>query len=109
MEKFMKHGTAVIEQELEPLVGLFRLLSDKTRLSILMLLATGEKNVGSLCVELNLPQPTVSHHLGLLRMQISFPTAETGSRCSTGSMAMSMHRPETNFISLSIDSVCGSM
>ena len=56
------------ELELEPLVGLFRLLSDKTRMNILMLLSTGERNVTSLCEELRLPQPTVSHHLGLLRM-----------------------------------------
>ena len=56
------------EVDLEPLVGLFRLLSDKTRLNILMLLARGERNVSSLCDELRLPQPTVSHHLGLLRM-----------------------------------------
>src|ERR1043165_6192260 len=56
------------EQELEPLVGLFRLLSDKTRMNILMLLSKGERNVTSLCEELGLPQPTVSHHLGLLRM-----------------------------------------
>ena len=54
--------------ELEPLVALFRLLSDKTRLNILMLLSKGERNVTSLCEELGLPQPTVSHHLGLLRM-----------------------------------------
>ena len=54
--------------ELEPLVGLFRLLSDKTRMNILLLLAKGERNVTSLCEELGLPQPTVSHHLGLLRM-----------------------------------------
>ena len=65
----MKRGTEVLDQELEPLVGLFRLLSDKTRLNILMLLAKGERNVSSLCEELCLPQPTVSHHLGLLRMQ----------------------------------------
>ena len=55
--------------ELEGLVNLFRLLSDKTRLNILMLLARGERNVSSLCAELKLPQPTVSHHLGLLRMK----------------------------------------
>jgi DNA-binding transcriptional ArsR family regulator len=61
-----KRGPA--DQELESLVGLFRLLSDKTRLNILLLLARGERNVSSLCGELNLPQPTVSHHLGLLRM-----------------------------------------
>jgi DNA-binding transcriptional ArsR family regulator len=62
------HLPETAEQELEPLVGLFRLLSDKTRLNILMLLAKGERNVSSLCDELGLPQPTVSHHLGLLRM-----------------------------------------
>jgi DNA-binding transcriptional ArsR family regulator len=56
------------EADLEPLVALFRLLSDKTRLNILTLLARGERNVSSLCDELRLPQPTVSHHLGLLRM-----------------------------------------
>ena len=54
-------------RQLDPLVGLFRLLSDKTRMQILMILARGERNVGSLCDELRLPQPTVSHHLGLLR------------------------------------------
>jgi DNA-binding transcriptional ArsR family regulator len=53
--------------DIEDLVELFRLLSDKTRLTILMLLANGERNVSSLCQELALPQPTVSHHLGLLR------------------------------------------
>ena len=56
------------DADLEPLVGLFRLLSDKTRLNILTLLSRGERNVTSLCDELRLPQPTVSHHLGLLRM-----------------------------------------
>jgi DNA-binding transcriptional ArsR family regulator len=80
----MKRGTAVMEQELEPLVGLFRLLSDKTRLSILMLLATGERNVGSLCEELKLPQPTVSHHLGLLRMQNLISNRRNGKQIFYG-------------------------
>src|SRR5262245_37040587 len=61
-------GPGVTDQDLEQLTSLFRLLSDKTRLNILLLLAQGERNVSSLCDELNLPQPTVSHHLGLLRM-----------------------------------------
>ncbi|HWP41205.1 MAG TPA: metalloregulator ArsR/SmtB family transcription factor, partial [Tepidisphaeraceae bacterium] len=56
------------EQDLDQLTTVFRLLSDKTRLNILMLLAGGEQNVTSLCERLKLPQPTVSHHLGLLRM-----------------------------------------
>ncbi len=50
------------------ITALMRLLSDQTRLSILMLLSAGERNVTSLCDTLKLPQPTVSHHLGLLRM-----------------------------------------
>jgi DNA-binding transcriptional ArsR family regulator len=64
-----KHGPGVLPQDLEPLAGLLKLLSDGTRLRILMLLAKGERNVSSLCDELKLPQPTVSHHLGLLRMR----------------------------------------
>ena len=59
---------AVADQDLEQLSSIFRLLADKTRLSILMILADGERNVTSLCEVLNLPQPTVSHHLGLLRI-----------------------------------------
>ena len=56
------------EQDLEQITTLFRLLSDKTRLMIVVLLASGEQNVSALCAELKLPQPTVSHHLSLLRM-----------------------------------------
>ena len=63
-----KRGPGASDQDLEQLTALFRLLSDKTRLNILLLLAEGERNVTSLCDELRLPQPTVSHHLGLLRM-----------------------------------------
>ena len=63
-----KRGPSASDQDLESLVSLFKLLSDKTRLNILMLLSRGERNVSSLCDELKLPQPTVSHHLGLLRM-----------------------------------------
>jgi DNA-binding transcriptional ArsR family regulator len=68
MQKRPPAASNTPEADLEPLVALFRLLSDKTRLNILMLLAGGERNVSSLCDELRLPQPTVSHHLGLLRM-----------------------------------------
>ncbi|MEM1011397.1 MAG: metalloregulator ArsR/SmtB family transcription factor [Planctomycetota bacterium] len=54
--------------ELDRLSELFRLLGDRTRLSILQLLSAGETNVGKLCQLLSLPQPTVSHHLSLLRV-----------------------------------------
>jgi DNA-binding transcriptional ArsR family regulator len=56
-------------RELSGLVGIFRLLSDTTRLNILLLLAGGERDVTSICESLVQPQPTISHHLGLLRMQ----------------------------------------
>jgi len=56
------------QEALSSLTGIFSQLSDSTRLRLVLLLATGERNVGSLCEELKLRQPTVSHHLGLLRM-----------------------------------------
>ena len=66
--KIGKRTVGATDQDLEQLTSLFRLLSDKTRLNILFLLGEGERNVTSLCDHLKLPQPTVSHHLGLLRM-----------------------------------------
>lgn len=51
----------------EHLVRVMRLLSDPTRLRLLGMLEEGERNVSSLCEELEAPQPTVSHHLALLR------------------------------------------
>src|ERR1700729_2541471 len=63
-----KSDEMTTNQDLEQLAALFRLLSDRTRLNILLLLGGGERNVGELCQMLQLPQPTVSHHLGLLRM-----------------------------------------
>ena len=50
------------------LCRLFRVLSDETRLKLLLALQGGEQHVTELCRKLRLPQPTVSHHLGLLRM-----------------------------------------
>lgn len=46
----------------------FSLLSSPTRLSILELLAKGPRNVTALCKGLRIKQPTLSHHLGILRM-----------------------------------------
>lgn len=63
-----KLAPGIDDQDLDQLTGLFQLLSDKTRLRILLLLAEGERNVTALCEALGLPQPTVSHHLGLLRI-----------------------------------------
>jgi DNA-binding transcriptional ArsR family regulator len=64
----LKMGDTIGEQDLDQISGLLRLLADRTRLNILLALADGERNVTSLCEQLGLPQPTVSHHLGLLRI-----------------------------------------
>ena len=50
------------------LAKIFRLLGDQTRLRILMQLQGGEQNVSKIVMKLKIPQPTVSHHLSLLRM-----------------------------------------
>ena len=54
--------------ELRELAQGLALLSDVTRLGILRILAAGPMNVTALCKILGLKQPTVSRHLGLLRM-----------------------------------------
>ncbi len=51
------------------LVQIFKLLSDETRLRILLYLAReGELHVTALCDKLGQSQPAVSHHLALLRV-----------------------------------------
>lgn len=48
-------------------VALLRLVSEKTRHSLLDTLRNGEKNVGQLVEALHDEQSNVSHHLGTLR------------------------------------------
>lgn len=66
--------------QLDQVSGLFKLLSDKTRLAILQILGDGEMNVTALCRRLKLPQPTVSHHLGLLRMNRLIANRRSGKQ-----------------------------
>jgi ArsR family transcriptional regulator len=50
------------------LADLFKILSDKKRLAIVLHISyEGEQNVTDLCEHVQLPQPLVSHHLGRLR------------------------------------------
>jgi DNA-binding transcriptional ArsR family regulator len=49
------------------LVALGRVLSDVTRVRVLLALSAGERCVGELTDQLSIPQPTLSHHLGILR------------------------------------------
>lgn len=61
--------TAVSEQTVRDLAQVFKLLSDETRLRILLFLAqSGELHVTDLCTRLGQSQPAVSHHLALLRV-----------------------------------------
>jgi ArsR family transcriptional regulator len=61
-------GGTADDQALRDLCQLFKLLADETRLKILTLLRqTDELNVLELCSRLNQRQPSVSHHLALLR------------------------------------------
>lgn len=51
----------------ERVCALFRVLSDPTRLQLVLLLRTGEQPVRQLVGALRQPQSTVSRHLALLR------------------------------------------
>ena len=56
------------ERYVETLAQIFHVLGDPTRLRIWVALQGGELNVTELCKRLKAPQPTVSHHLGILRL-----------------------------------------
>ncbi len=56
-----------VGRDIQALSRTFRTLGDQTRLRIVLLLQDGERNVTSICKKLKIPQPTISHHLGLLR------------------------------------------
>ncbi|MFC1570235.1 ArsR/SmtB family transcription factor [Candidatus Omnitrophota bacterium] len=49
------------------LVKIFKALADKTRQDILELLGEAEMNVSDICSEFNTSQPTISHHLNILK------------------------------------------
>jgi len=63
----MNNGTPPTRTGVEDVVQVLRILADTTRMRVLSLLRDGELNVSGLCDRLELAQPTVSHHLGLLR------------------------------------------
>jgi len=49
------------------LVRIFKALADRTRQDILELLAKGDMNVTDICSAFHTSQPTISHHLQILR------------------------------------------
>lgn len=59
----------VDEQSVRELAQVFKLMSDETRLRILLYLAQNQElHVTDLCNRLGQSQPAVSHHLALLRV-----------------------------------------
>jgi len=64
----------------EELAELCSLLAVPIRVRIVLLLANGERNVSELRNELNVPQPTVSHHLALLRAGRFVESRRAGKR-----------------------------
>jgi len=73
--------------QVQDVVEVCKMLGDPTRVSIVALLAKGAKSVGMLCDALDLPQPTSSHHLALLRM-----TGVVGRRRKGKQMFYSLNR-----------------
>ena len=67
-------------QMIDETAATLRLLADPTRLRILGLLQPGEQNVTALCEHLGLAQPTVSHHLGLMRNARMLTTRRAGKQ-----------------------------
>jgi hypothetical protein len=53
----------------ETLLEFFKALADESRLRIIGLLSHGERNVQELAAALDLKEPTVSHHLAVLKKQ----------------------------------------
>ena len=54
-------------QEFQTLLQFFKVLANESRLKMLGLLATEERSVGELAAMLGLKEPTVSHHLALMK------------------------------------------
>jgi len=49
------------------LVKVFKALSDGTRQEILDMVSSSEKKVSEICLEFRVSQPTISHHLHILK------------------------------------------
>ncbi|MCB9421015.1 MAG: metalloregulator ArsR/SmtB family transcription factor [Ardenticatenaceae bacterium] len=55
------------QEEFEKLLQFFKVLGNESRLKIMGLLANGERTVGELANLLGVKEPTISHHLAMMR------------------------------------------
>ena len=55
------------DERFEELLQFFKVLGNESRLKIIGLLANGERTVGELAELLDIKEPTVSHHLAVMR------------------------------------------
>jgi DNA-binding transcriptional ArsR family regulator len=76
----------------EEMARVFHSLGDKTRLSIMTLLADGEMNVGAICKKLKIAQSSISCHLGLLRIGELVQTRRDGKQVFYSIANLSKHR-----------------
>ena len=66
MNRNTKHLRAGEVRAAESYAGVFKALSDESRVKILLMLSSGETNACDFMEELNISQPTLSHHLKIL-------------------------------------------
>lgn len=55
------------QEKFAQLLQFFKILGNETRLQIVGILANGERSVGELAEQLQLTEPTISHHLSMMK------------------------------------------
>jgi len=83
------------------LADLCKGLADPKRLRLLAALREGERSVGELAELLGLTQPSVSHHLGVLRSKGIVAVRRSGTK--------TFYRPSDIRIIEALDRICGWM
>ena len=67
-----------MDDDIKKLIRLFKALSDETRHKIFELLCNEEMNVTDICEEFHVSQPTISHHLHILKNSDLVETRKEG-------------------------------
>ncbi|MBD3296412.1 MAG: metalloregulator ArsR/SmtB family transcription factor [Candidatus Omnitrophica bacterium] len=62
------------------MVDIFKALADKTRQDIIEILGEEEMNVTDICNMFNISQPTISHHLHILKNSDLVATRKEGKK-----------------------------